>query len=61
MRKSWLIQELNAMISEEDENLWDNYEQGSLTHIEDKKDFDIGWKLGYVDAVSTILRNIEAD
>jgi hypothetical protein len=61
MRKSWLIQELNAMISEEDEGLWDDYEEGNLAYIEDKKDFDIGWKLGYVDAISTILRNLEAE
>ncbi len=61
MRKSWVVQELNAMISEEDETLWDDYEEGNLAHIEDKKDFDIGWKLGYVDAISTILRNLEAE
>lgn len=61
MRKSWLIQELNAMISEEDEILWEDYEEGTLAYIEDKKDFDIGWKLGYVDAISTILRNLEAE
>lgn len=59
MRKAWLIQELEAMISEEYESLWEDYEEGNLAHIEDKTDFDIGWKLGWVDAVSTLLRNLE--
>lgn len=59
MNKKWLIQELNALITDSREELWDSYEDGSLTHIENKDGFDVGWELGFVDAVGTMLRILE--
>lgn len=49
------------MLDKEDEKLWDEYEDGQLKHIEDAEEFDKGWRLGYVDAISEMLRRIEMD
>lgn len=59
MNKKWIKQELKSMLSEEDERLWDDYESGELKSIEGSEEFDKGWRLGYVDAVSELLRRIE--
>jgi hypothetical protein len=59
MNKKWLIQELNALITDERESLWEDYEEGNLTYYENKEGFDQGWELGFVDAVSTMLRILE--
>lgn len=59
MNKKWIKQELKSMLSEEDERLWDDYESGELKFIENTEEFDKGWRLGHVDAVSELLRRIE--
>ena len=59
MNKKWLIQELNALITEEKQQLWDDYEEGNLTYYENSDGFDEAWELGFVDAVSTMLRILE--
>lgn len=61
MSKKWIKQELESMLDKEDEKLWDEYEDGQLKHIEDAEEFNKGWRLGYIDAVSDMLRRIEMD
>ena len=60
MNKKWLIQELNALITDDKQQLWEDYEEGSLKYYEDKEGFDQGWELGFVDAISTMLRILES-
>lgn len=60
MNKKWLIQELNALITDDKQQLWDDYEEGNLTYYENSDCFDEAWELGFVDAVSTMLRILES-
>ena len=61
MNKKWIKQELESMLTKEDEKLWDDYENGQLKAVEHTEEFDKGWRLGYVDAISEMLRRIEMD
>lgn len=59
MNKKWLIQELNALITNDKQQLWEDYEDGNLKYYENTEGFDQGWELGFVDAVGTMLRILE--
>ena len=59
MNKKWLIQELSALITDDKQQLWEDYEEGNLKYYEDEEGFDQGWELGFVDAIGTMLRILE--
>ncbi len=59
MNKKWLIQELNALLTDDKQQLWEDYEEGSLKYYEDREGFDQGWELGFVDAIGIMLRILE--
>lgn len=58
----WLREHLQGLITEEDEQLWDQWETNNLDTYQTGSEsggFDIGWELGRIEAIQDVLNFIE--
>ena len=56
----WLKEHLEAQITNVEESLWDDYEQGNLPYrMESDIAFETGWDLGRIEAIQEVLTYIE--
>lgn len=61
-KMQWLKEHFQGLITEEDEQLWDQWETNKLDHYQSNDGegvFDIGWELGRIEAIQELLNFIE--